>query len=279
MEIGIFDLIAVWISVGISLAFVVPFEGVLVRFRANYNPKGLQLDAEGGAEPHTGPVIQSYFGMMKRVYDIEGWSGLYKGFMPTLLSTAFVTGLIIAFMDTPRPSHGKYRAPEANVLGTLFYTIVMMLVSLPTTIITYRSITTPIKLPWFNPVKAFRVLLTPTERRQPWILYLTPGLLAAEVSHIAIVVLGLGPLRRLLLPSKDADFFIEVSYFRLGIYLIILALATAIIAPLEVILTRLAIQRNHSSSEYNSVSQEIVGDTEETNEFAGTDEDVIGFVP
>ncbi|KAL0072434.1 hypothetical protein AAF712_000197 [Marasmius tenuissimus] len=277
MEIGIFDLIAVWISVGISLAFVVPFEGVLVRFRANYNPKGLQLDAEGGAEPHTGPVIQSYFGMMKRVYDIEGWSGLYKGFMPTLLSTAFVTGLIIAFMDTPRPSHGKYRAPEANVLGTLFYTIVMMLVSLPTTIITYRSITTPIKLPWFNPVKAFRVLLTPTERRQPWILYLTPGLLAAEVSHIAIVVLGLGPLRRLLLPSKDADFFIEVSYFRLGIYLIILALATAIIAPLEVILTRLAIQRNHSSSEYNSVSQEIVGDTEETNEFAGTDEDVIGL--
>ncbi|KAK1232326.1 hypothetical protein PQX77_004531 [Marasmius sp. AFHP31] len=277
MEIGILDLIVIWIYVGISLAFVVPFEGVLVRFRANYNPKGLQLDAEGGAEPHTGPVIQSYFGMMKRVYDIEGWSGLYKGFMPTLLSTAFVTGLIIAFMDTPRPSHGKYRAPEASVLGTLFYTIVMMLVSLPTTIITYRSITTPIKLPWFNPVKSLRVLLTPTERRQPWILYLTPGLLAAEVSHIAIVVLGLGPLRRLLLPSKDADFFIEVSYFRLGIYLIILALATAIIAPLEVILTRLAIQRNHSSSEYNSVSQEIVGDSEETNEFAGTDEDVIGL--
>ena len=216
--------------------------------------------------------------------------------MPNLLSTAFVTGLIIAFMDMPRPSHGKYRAPEANVWGTLFYTIVMMLLSLPTTIITYRyvgivtrlrscsptyflsSITTPIKLPWLNPVKAFRVLLTPTERSRPWILYLTPGLLAAEVSHIAIVVLGLGSLRRLLLPSKTEDFFSEVSYFKLGIYLIFLSLATAIIAPLEVILTRLAIQRNHSSSEYNSVSQEIVGDSEEPNEFAGTDEDVIGSV-
>jgi hypothetical protein len=42
-----------------------------VRFRANYNPKGLQLDSEGGAVPHTGPVVRSYFGMMARVYRIE----------------------------------------------------------------------------------------------------------------------------------------------------------------------------------------------------------------
>ena len=32
----------------------VPLTGVLIRFRANYNPKGLQLDAEGGAQAHTG---------------------------------------------------------------------------------------------------------------------------------------------------------------------------------------------------------------------------------
>ncbi|KAL0577317.1 hypothetical protein V5O48_004673 [Marasmius crinis-equi] len=277
MEIGVFEAIAVFLSIAISMAIIVPFEGTLVRFRANYNPKGLQLDAEGGAQPHTGPVIQSYFGMMRRVYNIEGWSGLYKGFMPTFLSTAFVTGLIIVFMDTPRPSHGKYRAPEASVLGTLFYTIVMMLLSLPTTIITFRAITTPIKLPWFNPAKALRVLLTPTERRQPWILYLTPGLLATQFAQIAIVVLGLGPLRRLLLPSRGSVFFTEVSYSKLGIYLIILSLTTIFITPLEVIATRLAIQRNHSSSEYNSVSQEIVGDSEEQTEFAGTDEDVIGL--
>jgi len=35
------------ISLGISLAIIVPLTGALVRFRANYNPKGLQLDAEG----------------------------------------------------------------------------------------------------------------------------------------------------------------------------------------------------------------------------------------
>lgn len=49
-----------------------------------------------------------------------------------------------------------------------------------------------------------------------------------------------------------------------------------ILAPLEVIATRLAIQRNHASAEYNSVSQEVDGDAEEAAEYSGADEDVIG---
>ena len=59
------------LALAISLGILVPFTGVLVRFRANYNPKGLQLDSEGGAVPHTGPVVRSYFRMMARVYRIE----------------------------------------------------------------------------------------------------------------------------------------------------------------------------------------------------------------
>lgn len=65
------DLILIFLSLGISLAIVVPLTGVLVRFRANFNPKALQLDAEGGAVPHTGPVINSYFSMMARVWRHE----------------------------------------------------------------------------------------------------------------------------------------------------------------------------------------------------------------
>jgi hypothetical protein len=53
-------------------------QGVLVRFRANYNPKALRLDAEGEAQAHTGPVIESYFAMFVRTWKIEGWPGLYK---------------------------------------------------------------------------------------------------------------------------------------------------------------------------------------------------------
>ena len=171
-----------------------------------------------------------------------------------------------------------------------------MLISLPTAILTYRyaveflvncliidlvhsSITTPHKLSYLNLAESVRILLTPTERRRPWIIYFTPGLLAAEVSHIAIVVLGLGPLRRVLVPvlssgSKEANF----SMIKFSIYLGVVALSTAILTPLEVIATRLAIQRNHAAAEYNSVSQEVEGDGEETDQYIGTEEDVIGYV-
>lgn len=58
-------------SLAISLAILVPLTGALVRFRAHYNPKGLQLDPEGDVQPHTGPVITSFFAMLVRVYRIE----------------------------------------------------------------------------------------------------------------------------------------------------------------------------------------------------------------
>jgi hypothetical protein len=144
-----------------------------------------------------------------------------------------------------------------------------------------RSITTPHKLPYLKPVQSLRVLLTPTERRRPWILYLTPGLLAAEVLHISIVVLALGPLRRLLVPAlspKTEQTLANISVVKLSIYLAIVILGTVVLTPLEVIATRLAIQRNHASSEYNSVSQEVDGDADETVEYAGAEEDVIGLV-
>ena len=54
--------------------------------------------------------------------------------------------------------------------------------------------------------------------------------------------------------------------------------STAILCPLEVVATKLVIQRNHASAEFNSVLQEEEGDTEETAEYAGAEEDVIGCV-
>lgn len=69
--LGVYEFLLLIPSLAISLAIIVPLTGILVRFRANYNPKGLQLDAEGGAQPHTGPVIHSYVAMLLRVYRIE----------------------------------------------------------------------------------------------------------------------------------------------------------------------------------------------------------------
>ncbi|KAF5393436.1 hypothetical protein D9757_000636 [Collybiopsis confluens] len=276
--LGLLEIFVLVLTLALSFIIFVPLTGVLVRFRANYNPKGLQLDSEGNAQPHTGPVITSYFAMFKRVYQIEGWSGLYKGLMPTLLSTLFVTAIILLFMDTPSPSHGKYVAPNTSILGTLFYSILMMLLSLPTSVITYRSITTPLRLPYLNPAKSLRVLLTPTERRKPWILYLTPGLLAASVLHILIVVLFLGPIRRLLVPPLETGAFEKISFWRLGVYIVVMIAATIVLSPLEVVAVRLALQRNHASADYNSISQEINADADEQEaEFAGNEEDVIGL--
>lgn len=68
---GLLELVVLFISLALSLAIVVPFSGVLVRYRANFNPKGLRLDEEGNTAPPTGPVVKSYFAMFQRVYRIE----------------------------------------------------------------------------------------------------------------------------------------------------------------------------------------------------------------
>jgi hypothetical protein len=54
-----------------SLAYLVPLHGTGVRWRAHCNPKGLQLNTEGDVQPHTGPVITSFFGVLRRVHNIE----------------------------------------------------------------------------------------------------------------------------------------------------------------------------------------------------------------
>lgn len=66
-------LIAILFVVSFALSFLIaiPLAGALVRFRANYTPKGLQLDGEGGVQPHTGPVVTSYLAMIKRVKRLE----------------------------------------------------------------------------------------------------------------------------------------------------------------------------------------------------------------
>jgi len=151
MLLTFLDLILIFLSVGISLGIVVPLTGVLVRFRANFNPKALQLDAEGGAIPHTGPVINSYFSMMMRVWRYEvghffwittylahcafaGCPGLLQGLqyvlqtfivqrnsssihiVPTAISTFFVTLAVLIFMGTFDLRRGNYNAPGASLL-------------------------------------------------------------------------------------------------------------------------------------------------------------------
>jgi hypothetical protein len=143
--------LVLFLALIISLVVFVPLTGVLVRFRANYNPKGLQLDSDGGAVPYTGPVLRSYFGMMIRVYRLEVRMQMFLflvqpkvrhlgGFrplqrieyvtlpfhlhvyclnsiaVPTAISSFIVAIIVLLFIDTEHPRHGKYRAPETGIL-------------------------------------------------------------------------------------------------------------------------------------------------------------------
>ncbi|EMD37377.1 hypothetical protein CERSUDRAFT_114050 [Gelatoporia subvermispora B] len=269
-------------SLAISLLIIVPLTGAVVRLRANYNPKGLQLDPEGNVEPHTGPIVTSFFGMLRRVKRLEGWAGLYKGLMPTLLATAFLSVFAVMALDATNPSiHGRVDLPTTSPLESMLYGLVYLIVSLPAIIITDRAITTPYKLPSFSPIKALRVLLTPTERRKPWILYATPGLFVAEVLHIVYVAFILGTLRIWLVPApgEDQSRFETFHPVKFSIFIIIQTLSVTIMCPLEVMSTKLAIQRNHAVPEYNSVEQEAedaITDYADLEEYS-PDEEVIGL--
>ncbi|KAI0930416.1 hypothetical protein AcW1_009117 [Taiwanofungus camphoratus] len=281
---GVFDIIVsmslLSLSIVISLLITVPLTGALVRLRANYNPKGLQLDPEGNFQPHTGPVVTTFFGMLKRVKRIEGWAGLYKGMMPTLMGSVVLTVFAVTVLDATNPTYqGRVNPPAAGVLGTLAFSLFSMLVSLPVAIITYRSITTPYRLPYARPIYSLRILLTPTERRRPWILYMTPGLLLAEVLHVGFTALVLRFVRSLLLPAPNSGDY-SLSTVKFGVYIAIEILSTAFLCPLEVVATKLAIQRNHAAPEYNSVEQEAeddILDGEGYAEYSGVEEDVIGL--
>jgi hypothetical protein len=71
LAFGVFAFLLFLVFMVIGLLITVPLTGTLVRLRANYNPKGLQLDPEDGVQPHTGPVVTGFFSMMARVKRLE----------------------------------------------------------------------------------------------------------------------------------------------------------------------------------------------------------------
>jgi len=266
------------VSLVVLLAILpaVPLTGAVVRLRAKYDPRGIQLDPEDGEQPRTGPAVTSFFAMLARVHRIEGWSGLYKGLMPTLLSIPVTSTLfLLRLMSTGNLRIDKVSTVSTGMLGAMGYTL-FAIFFLPLTIIFIRAITTPHKLPCFDAKYSLRILLTPAERERPWILY-TPGLVAAQFWQIAFIVLGLGTVRRLLLPElsqPDLPPAEDVSGVKLAAFFVLTLAGTIVLAPLEVILIRLAVQPNYAVPQ--SVPQPN-GDAQEAVEYTGMDENVISL--
>lgn len=106
----------------------------------------------------------------------------------------------------------------------------------------HRSITTPDTLPFFGMRRAVRTLFSPAERRRPWLLYLTPGLLLAIALEQAWAIV-LTPLFTKLVNgyARDVFLFFGMTTRTLARHSLVLLTAT-ICGPLEVIKVRLAIQ-------------------------------------
>ncbi|KAJ7475975.1 hypothetical protein FB451DRAFT_264067 [Mycena latifolia] len=212
----------------------VPFNGILVRYRASYHPKASVEDGSVPSPP-------TFVGMAKRVWRLQGVEGLTKGLMPTtvgILLFSFLFSWVGRVYLSPSPCQsrwGLYPSRISSLISTLFYTIIM--------VTTYRAITTPRKLDPLNAREALHILFSAHERKRPWAIYQIPGLLPAILANLAFSTFVLEPLRPIIFPLRNVSALETVV--RDVIFVLVALLATVVTAPLEVIVTRLALQRNY----------------------------------
>jgi len=102
------------VAVFVGVAFTMPFHGAVIRLRANYNPKGVGL--EEGQEARVGPTLTSLWGTLTRTKRIEGWKGLYKGAIPSIIFTILISLSSVIFIGSSasRGPKGVYTVPDAT---------------------------------------------------------------------------------------------------------------------------------------------------------------------
>ncbi|WOO76635.1 uncharacterized protein LOC62_01G000262 [Vanrija pseudolonga] len=260
----------------VSFLFVMPFAGALVRLRANYNPKAVGFADGDGEERYIGPRINGLLSCMKRTITIEGWYGLYKGWVAVTLGgliTIFVTAVFIGgtlLTQMSKVTPGTKVPPPPSVAGmivtSILYIPIMVAVAVPCKIIEVRAITTPYRLPW-SIKGSLNILLSDRERANPTALYRTPGLVVvvllrslvfALLQHGLKNLLGLGHHMRKVAPKGDSVVERAVAAladnadkqpagaptWRWAVFFTICLLSAAWETPLLVIMAKLCVQPN-----------------------------------
>nr|GAT55659.1 predicted protein [Mycena chlorophos] len=243
----------------VFLALVTPLVGALVRLRANYAPRRVQLPTDASVEEGGGgPVARgrsSYFGMLRRVHRIEGWAGMYKGIMPSIIESVLSIVLVAPILSLAITLIDRISTYPLNFhLGRTFapfLVLVAVCLFVPLDIIKTRVITTPYKLPAFEPAVALRAILSPSERARPARLYALPGVVAATLLEnvvplvmypvwlVILQVLDIGPHHAggrsvLMILRYSACYFVGI---------VLLALTTTALTILNVLKIRLSLQR------------------------------------
>ncbi|KAJ6594793.1 mitochondrial carrier domain-containing protein [Mycena capillaripes] len=207
-------------------AIILPFMGVLVRFRANYTPKRVQLETEQSAVEY-GYWNYTYFKMVKRVFQLEGIAGFFKGFWLTYMMTVTtVLGLFGGYaIITEIFGFNRWDSRVAPIMGVMYY--IGHVLFIPVRVMLYRVMVAP-----YNPF---------SRRRLSYPALYPSGIIQAILLVGLITKFIIGPFSWLVLhvlPSPlNTAFF--TSYIRLLTLCIVLN-------PLEVVIVRLAVQGSHN---------------------------------
>lgn len=100
-------------------------------------------------------------------------------------------------------------------------------------------------------MKSLRAIFTPYERKKPWTIWLTPGLITAVAIQgfwfigLRAIRTHINPLNRPVNPTEPID----ISPLGVTLHILSALLSAAIVCPLSVIVIRLSIQRNHPAGE------------------------------
>lgn len=288
-----FWLIVVPIIVLVEIVFfvgvTVPFINVLTRLRANYLPRAVSLDhvMEAGREeeprqkswiksiiawryyenPKIGPNVRTFLPMAKRVYQIEGVRGLYKGTFLSILQLLVMFVLIFLFLEPSKADPSEFKIVSVDrPLSSLCKLTISVLVLLPTEVLIRRTMVHHSMVSWRNPRIALRQVLSPTELLQPWRLYTVPGLLplqlfrqftASYVTHfvrywtlpvmeVSVPLTGAKPNQdEFHAPTSDT---FRITFFGLIFFLAWSLGAALVLVPIDCILVRLMTQYDRTST-------------------------------
>ncbi|KAK7025537.1 hypothetical protein VNI00_015890, partial [Paramarasmius palmivorus] len=172
-----------------------------------------------------------------------GWTGLYKGSVPTFLDTILVRGSLMLAKIHPAVPLPLIAAPQLGFFEGIAFVFFSTFIELPLVLFTTRAIVTPYRLTLLRPTLAFKALLSPSERQQPWLLYLTPGLFAAIALKTTIPLIILHVVFDVA--SQFSSDFLPLFAAAIMFYITSFIACTVFLTPLDVVITRLAIQRSN----------------------------------
>jgi hypothetical protein len=122
-----------------------------------------------------------------------------------------------------------------------------------------RAIVTPSNLDPLNGREALHILFSAHERKKPWSIYQIPGLFSALVLNLIFNSFIVHEAKRIIFPWHFLDMSVFETWVRYAGLVVVSLIATIVSAPLEVIVTRLALQRNYGGLTFAGTQTTIVG--------------------